>query len=57
MGKRGKRKQKDVDMLPEYDFSKGVKGKYSTNKNVILGWMTVLFLLFVGTIAFVAYYG
>lgn len=57
MGKRGKRHPKDKDMLPEYDFSKGVRGKYTTSKNQALGWMTVLFFLFVGTIAFIAYYG
>jgi hypothetical protein len=27
--KRGPKKQRDPDMLDEYDFSKGVRGKYA----------------------------
>jgi hypothetical protein len=27
--KRGSKKQRDPDMLDEYDFSKGVRGKYA----------------------------
>lgn len=41
MKKKSKEVEEDPDMLPEYDFSKGVRGKYAKNAGALEDGFTV----------------